>query len=41
VFAFLVVLVALFLALLLFGDRTAGSSPAFDSGVTAQPADPE
>jgi hypothetical protein len=39
IFAFLVVLVALFLALLLFGARSAGNSPAFDSGVTAQPAD--
>ena len=41
IFAFLVVLAALFLALLLFGDRPAGSSPALDSGVPAQPADLE
>ena len=41
IFAFLVVLVALFLALLLFGARSAGNSPAFDSGVTAQPVEPE
>jgi len=41
IFAFLAVLVALFLALLFFGDRPAEESPARESGATAQPADPE
>ena len=41
IFAFLVVLVALFLTLLLFGNRPAVDSPALDSGVSAQPAEPE
>lgn len=41
ILAFIVVLSALILALLLFGSRPADEAPHLDPGVTAQPAEPE
>ena len=40
ILAFLVVLSALLLALLFFGDLPVDDAPSRDSGVTAQPAEP-
>lgn len=41
ILAFLVVLSALILAFLFFGNQSADEAPPLDPGVTAQPAEPE